>query len=565
MKIKIFFMVVLICTVLSGCKGEEIPEEIPFEPEISESEVSKPESEPEPEPELEIDDAVDSTEENPIDFFEFLENINTGRVEEMNTVPEEITDVSLSHEYDNLLSHEECQMLIETKETKGNLSKEEAIEDAEYLWKAFASSYGGYYYFGDETFKNAHQNVVKRISEIENGSITLGKFEHILKQEYSFIRDSHVRFYEGTFYKLYYVNGLFIREDANGFYCMIDGKKWHLVSVDKGSIEDYMQVTIAENGELVYGFYHRFLTGSDENMPEALTVKRGSRTKEFPLKWVLSEALGGDQANTPERFYATQNIDGHNIVKIRKFDYFGDNESAKILEEYMETGNTLSGEDYVIIDSRSNGGGSGNCACVWMHRFLGDPSKNMDKPFWQAFQGSNVLFSVFSRLNEYAVKQIFPEEKISLGITEYPRLCEITYGKQTKNKHPLFVLTDYLSGSAGEGIITSYRTVENVLIIGTNTNGCMFGNVQIGICLPNSGYWVGFGQSVSLEDFVNREGWGYDPDIWVPSEYALELTLKMCEYYNLSDPDATVLPEYGEIVERVNLEDYAEELSFAVS
>ena len=495
--------------------------------------------------------------EKPLTAQSVLNLINQQRLKEMRYVPKSIMEISLSHEYDDLLSHEECQMLLKQKDRVRTVTKGQAMEDAEYLWKAFASAYGGYYYFGDETFKNAHQQVLSDIRGSKGNTISYDQFESFLFRAYGFMKDDHIRFYQDTKYVTYYVKGLFIREDTKGFYCLIAGEKWYLQAVDKGDVSDYLQITIADIGELVYGFYHRFLSDKDSSIPKILTLVSGGKTKNLSLKWTKSGAIGWDQADTFGRFYATQNIDGHNVVKIRSFGYFLSDDHKEELEKYMETGNFLSGQDYVIVDSRSNGGGSTGCPSVWINRFLGTKEASMDRNFHQRLASSNVQFTVLSRLNEYAYQQDFPDEiTISQNRTEYPRTREISFAEQTPNEHPLFVLTDYLSGSAGEGIITQYRTVENVLIIGTNTQGCMFGNVQIWVYLPNTGYSIGFGQHATLEDFVNREGYGYDPDIWVPSEYALELTLKMCEFYGLQDPDAQPLPNYGELVERVSLSGY---------
>ncbi len=494
--------------------------------------------------------------EKPLTADSVLDLINAQRLEEMSYVPKSIMEVSLSHEYDDLLSHEECQMLLKRKDRANYVTKAQAIEDAEYLWKALASAYGGYYYFGDKTFKNAHQQALRDIRACKGNSLSHDQFDKIMTRTYGFIKDNHIRFFQGPEYITYYVKGLFIREDTKGFYYLKDGEKWYLQAVDKGDLSDYLQITIADTGELVYGFYHRFASEKDSSMPKTLTLVSGGKTKSLSLKWTKSGAIGHDQADTFGRFYATQHMDGHNVVKIRSFDYFGGDAHAAELEKYMETGNLLAGEDYVIVDSRSNGGGAQNCSAVWMNRFLGIREANMKRSFYHLLTCSNVTFDVQSRLHEYALKQVFPETIISQNLTEYPRERVISFAEQTPNEHPLFVLTDYLSGSSGEQIISQYRTVENVLIIGTNTAGSMFGNVQIRVYLPNTGYNVGFGQCVELKDFVNREGYGYDPDIWVPSEYALELTLKMCEFYGLQDPDAQPLPNYGELVERVSLDGY---------
>jgi len=498
-----------------------------------------------------------ATTEKALTAESVLELINEQRLEEMSYVPKSIVEISLSHEYDDLLSHEECQMLLKRKDRVNYVTKEQAIEDAEYLWKAFASAYGGYYYFGDETFKNAHQQVLRDIRNSKGNTITYDQFDSFLFRAYGFMKDDHIRFFQGPRYVTYYVKGLFIKEDTKGFYLLIDGEKWYLQTVDKGDVSDYLQITIADTGELVYGFYHRFLSNNDSTMPKTLTLVNGLKTQNIPLKWTKSGAIGWDQADTFGRFYATQNIDGHNVVKIRSFDYVGSAAHTEELEKYMETGNFLSGQDYVIVDSRSHGGGGEGCPSVWINRFLGNKEASWERKFLRTVASSHVTFDVQSRLHEYAFQQVFPENAvISQNLTEYPRIREINFAEQTANEHPLFVLTDYLSGSAGECIIKQYRTVENVLIIGTNTAGCMFGNVQIRIFLPNTGYNLGFGNCAELEGFVNREGYGYDPDIWVPSEYALELTLKMCEFYGLQDPDALPLPNYGELVERVNLSGY---------
>ncbi len=502
------------------------------------------------------------TKEKTLTYASLLEQVNAERRTEMSDIPESVLEVSLSHEYDTLLSHEECAMLIQEKERCERVTKAQAEEDAEYLWKVFASAYGGYYYFGDAAFQTARTQVRDAIRACKGDTISYETFDRILMNAYRFIRDNHSRFYQGNEYAAYYVKGLYLYEDTKGYYRQDGGEKWYLQSLDRGDLSDFIHVTIAPDGELVYGFYHRFLSGSDGDMPHTLTLTNGKTSRTLTLRWTKSEAVGWDESDAPERIFATENIDGHNVVKIRGFDYFSSNAERraayrKELNAYMQTGTTLAGQDYVIIDSRSNGGGSDKCPAVWMNRFLGHADASMEsgnKDMLQ-FDSSRVDFEVRSRLMEYADGRLLGSP-ISRNVTEYPRERTIQQAEQTANEHPLFVLTDYLSGSAGEAIITEYRTVENVLIVGTNTRGCMFSNVQIKIYLPNTGYYVGFGQHAALEDFVNREGCGYDPDIWVPSEYALELTLKLCGYYGLTDEDAAPLPTRGEVPARVSLKGY---------
>lgn len=495
-------------------------------------------------PRVDVTFPNDGEPETVIGFQEVLKQVNETRLAEMNTVPDGIMEISLSDEYENLLSDAECAMLLTEKSTRESVTKAEAIEDAEYLWKAFASAYGGYYYFGDDTFRAAHQKVVAAL-EAMPGRVRVDQLEAILSDAYSFIRDDHIRFSSIEHLKTYYVKGWFFREDAEGYYCRIDGEKWYLTALGTAAPTDYLRLTIADTGELVYGLYSRAASSADQALPAAMTLTRAYRTKTASLTWTESQALGWAEADSSDNIYATAHMDGHNVIKVRQFGYFDNDRKRDTLEQFMQTGYTLSGQDYVIIDSRSNGGGSNGCARTWMNRFLGNTADMEHHP--NQLNSSSVSFQVFSRLRRVAENS----QQMTLARTR-----DINIAQQTKNAHPLFVLTDYLSGSAGEGIITMYRTVENTLIIGTNTQGCMFGNVELTVWLPNSGYRVSFGPHATLEDFQNREGYGYDPDIWVPSEYALELTLKLCEYYGLTDPDAAALPDVGQAPARVSLGGY---------
>ena len=505
-----------------------------------------------------MDEYTAQPQEKPLSYDSFREQVNAERREEMANVPENILEIPLSHEYDDLLSHAECEMLLKKKQPVAFVTKAQAEEDAEYLWKAFASAYGGYYYFGDETFQNARQKVLSDIRALPGSTVEYRQFENILYNAYSFIKDRHSCFYAGKQYTTWYVKGIFIREDTKGYYSLIDGEKWYLQAVDRGDLNDMVHVTIADTGELVYGLYHRFLTADDADMPRTLTLSHDGRIRTLSLKWTKSQAVGWDESNDPNRIFAAQSINGHNVVKIRGFNYFSDYNRQKYqteLEKYMKTGTTLSGQDYVIVDSRSNGGGSDGCPHVWLSRFLGESDVNMEMWGRYSFDSSSVDFFVGSRLWEHRQNH-FNGGRIQQGVTEYPRERNIAVGAQTGNTHPVFFLTDYLSGSSGESVITQCRTVENVLVVGTNTLGCMFSNVELPIYLPNTGFFIGFGQHAELRNFVNREGYGYDPDIWVPSEYALELTLKLCDYYGLKDADAAPIETYGETPKRVDLSGY---------
>ena len=64
-----------------------------------------------------------------------------------------------------------------------------------------------------------------------------------------------------------------------------------------------------------------------------------------------------------------------------------------------------------------------------------------------------------------------------------------------KNNIPIIALVDNKCGSAGESMLLSLRSLENVIVIGGNSYGAQLcGNMQW-YKLPNSGMNVAFGRS----------------------------------------------------------------------
>jgi len=64
--------------------------------------------------------------------------------------------------------------------------------------------------------------------------------------------------------------------------------------------------------------------------------------------------------------------------------------------------------------------------------------------------------------------------------------------KRVPNNHLLFVLTDSSVASAGESLIATLRNQDNVIFVGTNTNGCLIGTTPRPITLPHSKIPVSF-------------------------------------------------------------------------
>jgi len=83
-------------------------------------------------------------------------------------------------------------------------------------------------------------------------------------------------------------------------------------------------------------------------------------------------------------------------------------------------------------------------------------------------------------------------------------------------------------GSAGERALCYARSVDNVIVIGSNSDGDMVcGNVS-NYCLPYSGNTFYFGSSLSFSyGLENMDDTGIEPDIWCNPADALDAAYKL--------------------------------------
>lgn len=74
--------------------------------------------------------------------------------------------------------------------------------------------------------------------------------------------------------------------------------------------------------------------------------------------------------------------------------------------------------------------------------------------------------------------------------------------------------------------------VENVVSVGTNTNGCIhFGSV-LPLALPNSKTMFTFSISILTGFDKDFDVYGLEPDIYIADDDAQEAVLKCIEYYS---------------------------------
>lgn len=102
-----------------------------------------------------------------------------------------------------------------------------------------------------------------------------------------------------------------------------------------------------------------------------------------------------------------------------------------------------------------------------------------------------------------------------------------------ENEKLLIVLTGKYTASAAEQFVDAIHNVENVLVIGENTNGCILTAAGQSY-LPNSNAPMVLGTNmvhVFPEGFF-EELRGLYPDLWVPAGEAEDLVIKLVERFN---------------------------------
>ena len=120
-----------------------------------------------------------------------------------------------------------------------------------------------------------------------------------------------------------------------------------------------------------------------------------------------------------------------------------------------------------------------------------------------------------------------------------------------KDPNIKILLADKVTASAGEALFGLHSTFENTLIVGTNTMGCLLSGTMEGIFLPNSKIMLLIGTMFSdrYNEYykgMNPEGIGLMPDVFVNSTEALDLSMKMIEYYGIEkSKDTSGITTFG--------------------
>ena len=405
---------------------------------------------------------------------------------------------------------------------KAVLTRAEALEDVDLFFRALHYSYGAYYYFGEETFQKAEDAI-----RAELASYQTIKWDQLVSLIYShllFVRDGHFSIagrYEPAFEKsvqyLYYYSGHSFGKDESGYYLLGETEKWYYTSCGNANVE--MKPYLDGSGRVCYSLC-QFCPATAAHTADSITLTKGAETKTVSVTWSLSQSYLEGGSQVPDYHYLKSN--GIALITIRRFDW----NYEETMDEFVRTGSDLKNAKLIIIDARSNSGGDEDFIKNWLKSYTGEEPE-------QKTIISNWGTAMFDRTQAYAdLGEEFAAFRT--GDKDY----ELFQGKLLENSTPILLLTDSMSGSAGESIVTYCRTLDNCLVIGGPTRGAqLVGNVR-GWTLPNSGIGFQFGQSFHfIYNMENVDGKGYEPDLWCDPKTSLQAVLSMVERYDLGSAE----------------------------
>ena len=458
-------------------------------------------------------------------FVKLLEDVNEKRRADMAS---EVTfdgfeDYLQHHRGEVEITQAEIDSLMDLNHPgKATLTRAEALEDVDLYFRALHYSYGAYYYFGEENFQKAENTIRAKLSSCK--TITRDQLISLMYSNLLFVRDGHFciagRYepaYESSVQYLYYYSDRSFGKDANGYYLLGESEKWYYTSCGNANAE--MQPYLEKSGRVCYSL-RQFCPATAAHTTDIITLTKGGETKTVSLTWSLIQSYLEDGSQVPDYHYLKSN--GIAMITIRRFDW----NREDTMNEFVRTGSDLKNAKLIIIDARSNSGGDEDFIKNWLKSYTGEEPE-------QKTIISNWGTAMFDRTQAYAdLGEEFAAFRT--GDKDY----ELFQGKLMENSTPILLLTDSMSGSAGESIVTYCRTLDNCLVIGSPTRGAqLVGNVR-GWTLPNSGIGFQFGQALHfIYSMENVEGKGYAPDLWCNPKTSLQSVLNMVERYGLGSAE----------------------------
>lgn len=419
----------------------------------------------------------------------------------------------------DLLSDDEIKALVTNHPTRQSVSRDDALADVDLLFRALHNAYAAYYYFGEDKFDAAEAEVKAWVQKQK--TVNVDKLGQTINTALQFVQDAHFSIRPGeenvkqqkAWYSYIGTEQGFSKDDS-GYYRMIDGEKWYVDSLSNKSSE--MSPVLRANGSL--GYAPTLLCHGKAGSSDTITLRNGDGvTRTDKIVWKANESLLDDTWDRSSACYRYLEENGILYLSIRLFDNRRFADTA--LPEYAASGSKAKNCKLVIYDLRSNGGGDDSYPRTWTKNFTG--AKAVEPKVAFANRGS--------KLGSAAGFNWISAGEFDGGFDQ---------GKWLANNIPVIVLMDSRCGSSGESAMTFAKTMDHVIVVGSNSAGYQLcGNVY-DYSLPRTGITACFGVSISLYGSMDNVDYkGYAPDLWCNPKTSLQSVLNMVERYDLGSAE----------------------------
>lgn len=393
---------------------------------------------------------------------------------------------------------------------------EQAVEDVNLLFRVLKAGYGAYYYFGEAEWIKAEDEVINWLKGQQDISVHALKTK--IRESTHFMRDSHswigvsAKAWPDFKYEYYYCDTV-LSKDEYGYYKIEDGEKWYYESCEDRFVS--IAPVLQEDGALVYSLVW---FGAQIDFPEMseINFKNGSKLKTDTITWNISAPYSKDPIHEPDFKYIEENGLGYLSIRC-----FGEPAYPQIFNDFIQSGKTARNVDVLIIDIRSNGGsipgykGGGDSIGRWYSNFTGTMLQlsRVRADRHSVLNGRSMWNSIYQEMNEKG-------NIVDVGV-------------------PIILLVDDNCGSNGESMLEAVKTIDNVLVVGSNSSGYQLGGNGIEINLPYTQIPAYVGTFIQfIKEIKNVDGIGYEPDVWCNPQTALSASLNLIKQYGLADEAA---------------------------
>ncbi len=399
----------------------------------------------------------------------------------------------------------------------GIITKEEAKNDLDLFSRSLYYCYAGYGIFGKAAFDKAYAQSMQQIDETGSPMKTIA-LDGILDKNYQFIQDGH--FYIDRYCPLVVNNTLFLKDrkfvrEQDAYYQQ-NKKHNKIISINNTPTESWMKLSADPDGNLVYR-----ISDLSTRQSEYVSISYEDGTVE---KVVLEKS--NSKTYNSRKLFSNEKVNNIPIVSIRSF------EDQKADESFLNAAEEIKNSPVAVLDLRGNKGGWPYYVQQWLRNYNAAlvPYVDGKSSIWLATRSGCYLMAQDAK-NRQGISPEIKRNYINDNMYIYKygqnswKISKQQF-KRVPNNHLLFVLTDSSVASAGESLIAALRNQDNVIFVGTNTNGCLIGTTPRPITLPHSKIPVSF--CGVMKNYFNKsvfqEGKGFSPDIWVDGD-ALKCTL----------------------------------------